>query len=513
MITKSLRRCKRRRVKCDEGKPECQRCIRINVQCPGYNIPQPNIFGLIDQQCFRSDFEKLCFESFITVSIHDLASFQPSMKNFWKTFVPQLGQVYTAVRHAVIAISVLQEPAIRQIPLQASQNLGQDPHLTSLQHFNDSIRDFIQSSHGFRTEAKLTCCILYQMLTTCLEKLPAGTTHIRAADFLLKDHNKAVGRGEKLFDPIISGDFTPIIRHQVLHALVFVDGFQERNNDCGNRFEAFKQTVMSMPTTLDHFGEAHDFLLTLLEYALAHHFLHHQDVHLRQIVFSAIDSFETLLDDAAPSSNLAMNKSSETLTWLRYHYFRVHQAAIYMFAHTIAGEEVPWTHYMKQFKLIIVSAEAYLLSRNDQIWQATLGMIPPLFLVATKCRNRSIRQRAVELLHDVSAVENIWTSCMATLVARTVFRLEEMPESAGQNVYVTLLGLKIHDAKAEAVLSYRIRGVDGLEHEHNEVLTYAPPELPPRDSQLGQVQDRVLQAAGYSGLILRTHRIRCHCKR
>lgn len=31
--------CRARRIKCDEGKPACQKCIRIKKQCPGYRDP------------------------------------------------------------------------------------------------------------------------------------------------------------------------------------------------------------------------------------------------------------------------------------------------------------------------------------------------------------------------------------------------------------------------------------------------------------------------------------------
>lgn len=33
------RTCKKRRVKCDEGKPTCQRCAKIHLQCDGYDPP------------------------------------------------------------------------------------------------------------------------------------------------------------------------------------------------------------------------------------------------------------------------------------------------------------------------------------------------------------------------------------------------------------------------------------------------------------------------------------------
>ncbi|QGA14937.1 hypothetical protein EYB26_002593 [Talaromyces marneffei] len=34
---KACDRCKKRHVKCDEGRPDCQRCVAANVKCPGYS--------------------------------------------------------------------------------------------------------------------------------------------------------------------------------------------------------------------------------------------------------------------------------------------------------------------------------------------------------------------------------------------------------------------------------------------------------------------------------------------
>ena len=36
--------CKRRRIKCDEAKPECMRCLKSGWQCEGYNVPKAWLF-------------------------------------------------------------------------------------------------------------------------------------------------------------------------------------------------------------------------------------------------------------------------------------------------------------------------------------------------------------------------------------------------------------------------------------------------------------------------------------
>lgn len=54
-----------------------------------------------------------------------------------------------------------------------------------------------------------------------------------------------------------------------------------------------------------------------------------------------------------------------------------------------------------------------------------LGCLVPLYYVATKCRFRSLRHRAVALLDTVFHREGLWDSRITALVARKVVELEE----------------------------------------------------------------------------------------
>lgn len=101
--------CKRRKIKCDEVKPECENCIKHSLNCE-YAPPQP----LFDIQAALSgnavatlnlfDLELLHF--FCTSTALELHE-NPTMRTLWSTNVPKLGFEYDYVMHGILAFSAL----------------------------------------------------------------------------------------------------------------------------------------------------------------------------------------------------------------------------------------------------------------------------------------------------------------------------------------------------------------------------------------------------------------------
>ncbi len=54
-----------------------------------------------------------------------------------------------------------------------------------------------------------------------------------------------------------------------------------------------------------------------------------------------------------------------------------------------------------------------------------LGIIPPLFVVATKCRDRRLRRDAINLLMSSPRREGMWDSVLCGRVARWIMEIEE----------------------------------------------------------------------------------------
>jgi hypothetical protein len=113
-------------VKCDETRPECQRCIAWGGKgkCTGYPTPAPPAPAPVPKghrelhpypnntlclppmkQLFRNDEEYRAFQSFCTRTVAQLTGFRQS--NIWSHLILQASEMEPCIRHAVIAIGAL----------------------------------------------------------------------------------------------------------------------------------------------------------------------------------------------------------------------------------------------------------------------------------------------------------------------------------------------------------------------------------------------------------------------
>lgn len=58
-------------------------------------------------------------------------------------------------------------------------------------------------------------------------------------------------------------------------------------------------------------------------------------------------------------------------------------------------------------------------------FSADLGIVPPLYVVATKCRDRTIRRQAIQLLQSSSRREGMWDSELTARIALWISEIEE----------------------------------------------------------------------------------------
>ncbi|KAI0408085.1 hypothetical protein F4802DRAFT_594530 [Xylaria palmicola] len=58
-------------------------------------------------------------------------------------------------------------------------------------------------------------------------------------------------------------------------------------------------------------------------------------------------------------------------------------------------------------------------------FSADLGIVPPLFVVATKCRDSLVRQQAIQLLRTSSRREGMWDSELCALIGAWIAKVEE----------------------------------------------------------------------------------------
>jgi hypothetical protein len=79
----------------------------------------------------------------------------------------------------------------------------------------------------------------------------------------------------------------------------------------------------------------------------------------------------------------------------------------------------------------IVALAAGVLSSNEErsarrpMFSMDLGIVGPLYVVASQCRDPGIRRRAIALLRSASIQEGVWNSFLTAKVAEKVVEIEE----------------------------------------------------------------------------------------
>ncbi|KAJ5358675.1 uncharacterized protein N7496_011088 [Penicillium cataractarum] len=178
--------CKTRRVKCDEGKPACSRCLRTGRTCDGYESSKPLVMvprALAPAPAVESPMEARALELFFHKSAKQLAgSFESA---FFQGSVAQSSLVEPTIRHAIAAIAVLHEEMLSRPAEQEWSIQGQG---LPIQFYNRAIRALLQKLKTEQTSISLT--FMANILFTCFEyfqgNLTAARSHVKSGINLLE---------------------------------------------------------------------------------------------------------------------------------------------------------------------------------------------------------------------------------------------------------------------------------------------------------------------------------------
>ncbi|EGY14678.1 hypothetical protein VD0002_g8339 [Verticillium dahliae] len=159
--------CKIRRIKCDEARPACRRCVTTGRACDGYSTPSTASYSWA--QLLRSSPTPSPAATHAAGELRALGFFRevvapvlagPLDGFFWTHLVIQFTHQEQAARHAVLAISSLYE--------NFQQGFARSPLIEkdafAVKHYNEAIRHLRTTNSQ---EAVLLVCILF----TCIDML------------------------------------------------------------------------------------------------------------------------------------------------------------------------------------------------------------------------------------------------------------------------------------------------------------------------------------------------------
>lgn len=182
--------CKTRRVKCDETKPQCLRCLRFGRTCDGYpephsgrgvvmipikpRIPSISVYSP-SVSVHATEEEHRYFQTFRDHSAYELSGFFTN--EFWTNIVLQESYSIAPIRHAVIAVGALNKSLENapgpQLKVNVIQSVDKRHHENAVLHYLKAIQtlnQYISTSNSPQLRVALISCLLF----VCFETFQGG---------------------------------------------------------------------------------------------------------------------------------------------------------------------------------------------------------------------------------------------------------------------------------------------------------------------------------------------------
>ncbi|PYI20455.1 hypothetical protein BO99DRAFT_330771 [Aspergillus violaceofuscus CBS 115571] len=527
--------CKKRRIKCDETRPSCLRCTSTGRKCDGYHTTSPSSMGLsiprpslspVTFRYARSERDIRSFQFFCEKTVFSLAGYCGS--ELWSRSVLQVSQHEKPIWHALVALGALHEnfENDRQIPGFWFSREGHDTF--AVKEYLAAIRALlgpsdsgsspplhVSGSHDRRltVDVCLISCVLFICYEIMSSHYIAAVNHIRNGVRIL---------GQVTYDPRTGTYHHPFLKPSTvpsleienlrillvrLHGQAFTLTRAEEDNPSFTSLQLAGYGSVDIPQCFSSLTEARD---------VYEHYdsMFRREYHLMfnaMARFGTVDEPETLVQRytgilqkwsraldcfehvRGPSLTVReqaglkilqihrlrhnllleqyMSGSSESTVWDRYN-------AIFREITALAASVVELTSSVGSPSISPAQSVSSLRDqpRLSPSFSLDLGIISPLYDVATLCRDPVIRREAVGVLRSASRQEGVFNSHVCAVVAEKVISLEEKVALEGDLDYgrdsATVVELISDPGIGQQGLISRCSEVPGYAR-----LTYAYPEF------------------------------------
>ncbi|KAK2035194.1 hypothetical protein LX32DRAFT_550952 [Colletotrichum zoysiae] len=197
--------CRRRRVKCDEGKPACSVCLKYQGRCEGYESKKPRDLGFSSQRraiypilewreaedvfLIEPDFTSRMFSNQLEKDHFDYwLAFTGSTLLFRSELltkvIPQISWQDPAIKHAALAIGALAlSGTTRTERMLGKGRFNSD----ALMHYGKAMN--LLYSSAMSPERTLLACLLFITFESLRGNKIAGLSHINHGSLILDQHS------------------------------------------------------------------------------------------------------------------------------------------------------------------------------------------------------------------------------------------------------------------------------------------------------------------------------------
>ncbi|KAI1383076.1 uncharacterized protein F4822DRAFT_434999 [Hypoxylon trugodes] len=446
--------CKARKVKCDENKPHCNRCINTGRRCDGYGSkPTPGLLWHRPRQllsCVDHVGEGRALQYFYEKTALYLSG--ATDPYFWTHLVMQFSNFEPAVKHSVIAISSLYEQFQAEAAAQSGVQLRSNS--LALQHYNAAIRELKSTDDQ---PLVLLVCILFICIEFLQSNKDAAIQHCKHGIALLENVNYSWAREH----------LVPVFRRLSTFPFYFGQGsndFPELvcvDDPLPNFFQTWADAQAAMDIilsrTLRVVREGDGYRFGSLRYkAVPPELLAEQDdirylLGQWHILFKSLDARSTLpMTPAIENYNLGVNfieVMSRAVLSARYETCRIWLEIAFepdelcFDSHLIGFRRILDTFLM--LDAAIPESSRVPAAKRDPQFIFETGFLPILHCTATKCRDFSMRLEALRLTTVLGTPrENLWEAGQMFAMAKRVIEIEhgvvlnDLGQSTGPPLYL-----------------------------------------------------------------------------
>ncbi|KAF7949632.1 uncharacterized protein EAE97_003141 [Botrytis byssoidea] len=413
-----------RRVKCDEGRPSCQRCVSTGRKCDGYaeessDSPASSNSDYNDYETstaliqspsssviLTSDREREAFHFFVNMTAPMMGGF--GKESCWSEMIPQAAHHEPSIRHAVIALGALHHSKERSSRSTSSNKLfSSAEEQFPLLEYNRAIKCLVEPFAKKERQAmgvSLINCVLFSAFEMMQGNYGHGAAHQESGSKILCEITYDENSQRYYHDSLETSSY-PYLPMSLLEELYLRSDFV-----LTQMIDIFDQSLYNKFKS-SHFTAHPPAIFTSLSQA-------RNSLHFFWSRFR-IDLYKLNCQPDSPELNQ------------RAAILQIQSHCGYMNAHVPRGvkdNQMLWDPFLSVFEKIIVLSEEVISNPAfaTTVFQIDMGIIGPLYQVVSVCRHPIVRRKAIALLERVPSLqEGIWNAGMTARVGRRVIELEE----------------------------------------------------------------------------------------
>ena len=351
--------------------------------------------------------------------------------SFWSGLLLQLSQSEPAVRHAMMAVSAVHE----QFETSGQSTAVMQLESFALQEYNQAIGSLQRhlASHEGSVRLPLLACVLFVCLEFLRRDVDAALAHMQSGFGILRTWREKMAARQReassltVDDYFIDVNLVPLFsRLTVLSSL-----FGKHQPDIeSTRPHALSSTTYAFESLDEARTSMYEMMKESLQFIIGNVEIKYRsevdvEILLEQIrLQEQTTAWEAALEDfLARNTNFLTTRELDGARVLRVHS----KTVLIWLTQALSPHQVGFDSHKADFEYIVDQCSRLMpKDGNDHaVFSFEMGVIPALYFVGIKCRDRLLRRRAISMLHATPRKEGLWDAHRAARVAERVMTLEE----------------------------------------------------------------------------------------